>query len=50
MVRVSSRTTVLDDHAEEQEDEEDILRERERERERESCFSQFIKKSVLDLN
>ena len=31
MVRVSSRTTVPDDHAEEDEDEEDILRERERE-------------------
>ena len=46
MVRVSFRTTVLDDHAEEDEDKEDILRERERE----SCCSQFIKKSVLDLN
>ena len=34
MVRVSSRTTVPDDHAKEEEDEEDILRERERERER----------------
>ena len=33
MVRVSSRTTVPDDHAKEEEDEEDILRERERERE-----------------
>ena len=40
MVRVSSRTTVPDDHAKEEEDEEDILRERE------SCCSQFIKKSV----
>jgi hypothetical protein len=45
MVRVSSRTTVPDDRAEEEEDEEDILRERERE----SCYSQFIKKSwILD--
>ena len=35
MVRVSSRTTVPDDHAKEEEDEEDILRERKRERERE---------------
>jgi hypothetical protein len=35
MVRVSSRTTIPDDHAEEEEeeDEEDMLRERERERE-----------------
>ena len=33
MVRVSSRTTIPDDHAEEEEeeDEEDMLRERERE-------------------
>ena len=44
MVRVSSRTTVPDDHAKEDEVEEDNLRERERERE--SCCSQFIKKSV----
>ena len=42
MVRVSSRTTVPDDHTEEEEEEEDMLRERERE----SCGSQFIKKSV----
>ena len=47
MVRVSSRTTVLDDHAEEEEDEEDILRERERERERELLFS--IYKEKLDF-
>ena len=37
MVRVSSRTTIPDDHAEEEEEEEeeeeDMLRERERERE-----------------
>ena len=38
MVRVSSRTTIPDDHTEEEEDEEDMLRER--------CCSQFIKKSV----
>lgn len=31
MVRVSSRTTVPDDHTEEEEEEEDMLRERERE-------------------
>ena len=46
MVRVSSRTTVPDDHAKEEEDEEDILRERERERERELLFSIYKEKCV----
>ena len=47
MVRVSSRTTIPDDHAEEEEEEEeeeDMLRERERERERELLFSIYKEK------